>query len=929
MTILFGANWMLQRHHIELDVRNSIEPLHAEVQKLFLGSFYFEKESYFLPELTKIRKSYPKVKQIRFYDVESNVLFDSETPNANLKEVDTRSCVEKVGKMQICNEWGILELRVFFASQGFGVEYKIDRKKENALLLLQYLAIVFGILLLNGGYHYLYKRGYFDQLKKAAGLRGQLILTIFLINLITGLIVFVTLSELQKREQTVRIRDDALVFSRISTDKTVSDFRDYFYFYYDQKFVPSIQKMLEGNSDLLSIKIIAATNLAILFDSEKMASPSSLQSLAARYTLEPGQERMLQRGELVAEEIVHNENKELLVLNAALDEMGEPVFFIEYRFTFQRLAESIRAMQNQIMVDLIPALMIGLLIGLLFAHLLIAPIQKLVLAHHRVMDGDYRVYIDLDRPDEIGELIHSFNKMTAELRKKNELQKFMSNSTYRKVMAASTLEEENLGGQRVHASVLFCDIRDFVGHCENAEAEEITSMLNEYFSAMVEVIHSNGGEVDKFIGDALLAVFYVEPDKSETDAVLRSLYCALEMKERLSKLNAKRKAKRMRPLEIGVGISFGEVISGPIGSPDRMDFTVIGDVVNVASRIEKMSKSGHHTRIVVSDSVEERVHGLVELEALTDSEIRGKEEDVHVFELIRILDLDSLLSQAKSEKLEMRVRSIELIGYSRNESGIPILLNAIQDEHEEVRIAALFSLSRISKINDDAVVSALLDLLVREHAVKVLTATVSALGKVCDDSRLMQLESFLKHRDQRLVANAVESLGRAKSERSKDLILPLLSSLNNRVKANAAIALFSSGHTEVIEVLKPMLMHSDPLMRSSAAFAIGELTLITDQESIFSDWKNADTKVKSFLGELQEAVPMLVMLLRDKDPRVKRQAVIALGKLKDKSAVLPLIDTIDLMTDSKQLIREVVAALREIGSHKLVRQVLNRFDSVS
>lgn len=123
-----------------------------------------------------------------------------------------------------------------------------------------------------------------------------------------------------------------------------------------------------------------------------------------------------------------------------------------------------------------------------------------------------------------------------------------------------------------------------------------------------------------------------------------------------------------------------------------------------------------------------------------------------------------------------------------------------------------------------------------------------------------------------------------------------------------------------------MLLHSEALMRSSAAFVLGELTLLAESEKLLIEIKKQSyPEIRSLLAEIQESVPMLVALLRDPDPMVKRQAVIALGKIKDKSSVLAIIDTIDPKLDSKELVRDMVQALRSIGSHKMVREVLSRF----
>ena len=452
-----------------------------------------------------------------------------------------------------------------------------------------------------------------------------------------------------------------------------------------------------------------------------------------------------------------------------------------------------------------------------------------------VSAGDYSASVKLKRRDEIGELGEAFNAMTRELKRKQELRKYLSNFSYEQITKAVDLVSDGakgdvprLGGSRVSATILFCDIRDFVSHCEQLEAEEVTSMLNQYFSEMVAVIHKNGGEVDKFIGDAILAVFYPEEGKvSEAATSLQSIYCALEMRSRLAEFNRKRVASGKRQIENGIGLSFGEIISGPIGADNRMDFTVIGDVVNLASRIEKLSKSGTHTKILFSSQIEAQIRGLLLYQEIAGG-VRGKSEEIRVYELVGIRELSLLVDNLNSEDQKLRSRSLELLGQSGNQEALPAVLGALSDSDETVRILAASAVARLTRKNDDHVLDTLYARLRTENALRVTSALIACVGRVCGNERVLELAPWLSSHDDRIVANTIEAIGQARSSKGTDLLLPKLDSRNHRIKANAAMATFAAGRLEVIDILKPMLMHSDPMMRSSAAFAVGELTLIAD-----------------------------------------------------------------------------------------------------
>jgi class 3 adenylate cyclase len=927
----------------------SIQSRHQSVVDLFQSSFFFFYEDQFVPGIKKSLSDNPGLKRIRILSNTGNLLFDTNeiqksapSPQPfNEKEILTQlSDTHEDAKIFVSG----FQIDLLKPSGQYAVLYTFDATFVRTRIILLFFGS-FAILLFSVRSRRRFShlnRSSLPGLRRHFGLRFKFFLTIVSINILTGAIVFFTLSALQNREQSERIERNSVLFSQFSTDKIITDFSNYFYFYYNDKFIPSIKTIISTNENLIGIRIISRRTDLVLFDSESastsIAAGAKLADLP-KSGLSPDVLAEFKSRDLVVRKLEKGGSSFLKVYHIHRNEAQEALFLVEYLFSFESLYRSIHAIRRQILLDLFPAMGLGLLIALLFAQFLISPIRRLVAALKRVSAGDYDVAVSTQSTDEIGELVTTFNAMAGELKKKTELRKYLSDSTYRQVMeAAETSGSATVKGSRVAATVLFCDIRNFVSHCENLSAEEVTAMLNEYFSMMVDVVYSHGGEVDKFIGDALLAVFYasnelavVRPQTdtqhpSETSTALQSVYCGLEMRERLKDFNEKRKNQGKQTIEIGIGISHGEIISGPIGSKDRMDFTVIGDVVNLASRIEKLSKLGKHTRIVFSQHVEEKVRGLVQCERISSEPIRGKEESVVVYELVRIEDLQTLISNLESDDPGLRARSLELLGHSHNSEALPYLLRSLDDPEEIVRVAASGAIAKLAQADDSSVLSELLKRMRNETSARVLSSMLKTFGRLCHTDRVLEIASFLEYPDDRIVANAIEALSQVRSPKCADVILPKLSSHNNRVRANAAMALFASGHFQVIETLKPMLLHSDPFMRSSSAFVLGELTLIAHQEKILEEWKSRGQEIKTFLAELQECVPMLVSLLKDSDPMVKRQVIVALGKIKDKSTVLPLIDSIDLVKDKKELIHEVAQALHAIGAHQLVREVLSRLN---
>jgi len=195
--------------------------------------------------------------------------------------------------------------------------------------------------------------------------------------------------------------------------------------------------------------------------------------------------------------------------------------------------------------------------------------------------------------------------------------------------------ELTLGGKATTATVLFADIRNFTRFSEKRDPEAVVAILNRYFSAMAAIIDAYGGMIDKYIGDAVMAVFGV-PIAREGDAS-RAVSAAGAMLRKLDELNAEWGAEGQPPLAIGIALHTGVVIAGNIGSPDRMDYTVIGDTVNLASRLEEMNKRYHTALVMSRETCEAAGHSGV-ANFIAETEIRGREQPVQLYTLAGVAE---------------------------------------------------------------------------------------------------------------------------------------------------------------------------------------------------------------------------------------------------------------------------------------------------
>lgn len=183
-----------------------------------------------------------------------------------------------------------------------------------------------------------------------------------------------------------------------------------------------------------------------------------------------------------------------------------------------------------------------------------------------------------------------------------------------------------LGGERRHIAVLFSDVRGFTRLAEGMQPEEVAKLLSDYFTEMVEVVFEHGGTLDKFVGDAIMALWGAP--QAQDDAPDRAVRAALAMQRALAHLNARWKQAGRPELGVGIGINYGEVFVGNIGSHRRLEYTVLGDVVNVAARLCAEAGAGE---ILIGNGVRTASNGGWDSEALDPMEIRGRGEKMEVF----------------------------------------------------------------------------------------------------------------------------------------------------------------------------------------------------------------------------------------------------------------------------------------------------------
>ncbi|MDP3096564.1 MAG: GAF domain-containing protein [Syntrophales bacterium] len=218
--------------------------------------------------------------------------------------------------------------------------------------------------------------------------------------------------------------------------------------------------------------------------------------------------------------------------------------------------------------------------------------------------------------------------ITSEKRMKSTMSRYMDPGLADQILEGG---EEILGGKSTVATVLFSDIRGFTTLTEELGAQGTVSLLNEYFTIMVDCIQKEGGMLDKFIGDAIMAAFGVPiPHEDDEDRAVRA---AIGMIRALHIWNRQRVAEGKKPVGMGIGLNTDTIVSGNIGSPKRMDYTLIGDGVNLAARLESLCKQ-YHASILISENTVRRLKGTYRIREVDRVQVKGKTESVGVCEVL-------------------------------------------------------------------------------------------------------------------------------------------------------------------------------------------------------------------------------------------------------------------------------------------------------
>jgi adenylate cyclase len=310
---------------------------------------------------------------------------------------------------------------------------------------------------------------------------------------------------------------------------------------------------------------------------------------------------------------------------------GVKVGAVYVGFSQAGIAQAVARARTHALVITIALLAVGIGGAIGLAAALARPIVRLTQGTRAIADGDFSVALPVTSSDELGALTAAFNDMAHSLGEKEMIKRAFSRYVAREVVEEILKDPRQIAltGARRDVTVLFCDIRGFTATAESLPPEEVVELLNAFYDLMIETTFKHDGTLDKFLGDGVMAVFGAPLYRA--DHALMAARTALAMQAGIRELSARRVLAGKSPLNVGIGLNAGEVIAGTVGTDVRMEYTVVGDCVNLAARLQSRARPG---QILVTAETYARLNGGVHGRPLGPVCVKGKDEAIEVWELL-------------------------------------------------------------------------------------------------------------------------------------------------------------------------------------------------------------------------------------------------------------------------------------------------------
>ncbi len=400
-------------------------------------------------------------------------------------------------------------------------------------------------------------------------------------------------------------------------------------FFANNSSVPLIEDdILSLNTILKNAKGVDGHLYAFIIDNNKIIKAHTDQEkIGSQFIKFYNVDKVSKKGEVTYFNYVQANRKHVLNVSRSIVFQGKHLGEVHVGLSIDFIRKQFIEERAFLAFAMLIIIFLGMIVAVGFGVRFSLPITKLVKATKEIAKGNYEYKVYIKRDDEIGALSSAFNQMGEELARQTMMKKSFGKYVGSEVlnMIMNNPETQWLKGRRNHATILFADIRDFTAYSETKEPEQIVEKLNEYFEIATRVILRHGGYTDKFIGDAVLGVFGVPV--YHKNHLERCLNAAIEMQQEF--LQASKNGSDLLA-RVGIAINSGIVVAGNIGSQAKMEYTVIGDAVNIASRLNGLAKAGE---IILGNCRLEDLQMNFDYESLAPQKIKGRKDPVKIYRI--------------------------------------------------------------------------------------------------------------------------------------------------------------------------------------------------------------------------------------------------------------------------------------------------------
>ena len=282
-------------------------------------------------------------------------------------------------------------------------------------------------------------------------------------------------------------------------------------------------------------------------------------------------------------------------------------------------------------------------------------ITKVIDATDRAAEGDFTIQLEAQQTDKVGQLSLAFNHLMSNFNNLQQSRNLLSRTMSPAVRQYLTENGLDFRGLVKTVSILFIDIRGFTQITESHDSEQLVFFLNDYYTTIANQVHIEGGIIGKYGGDSILAFFGAPHSQAPADTSVGALLTALALQEAIHDLSERWKFLGMPPIRVGIGIGIGSVVAGPVGSEDQFEYTVIGDAVNLASRLQDLTRNLDGFNIILAAEVYEALDAGIkqQIRVINLERYQTQAQQSHLAPPIQFVDIGEVIVKGKKEPIQV------------------------------------------------------------------------------------------------------------------------------------------------------------------------------------------------------------------------------------------------------------------------------------